>query len=79
MNYRIVARVADYLPEEVEEAGLKHFASCQWIGIKRYCNVINTPQGVYGFITAQGELHYLTEKRWPYETTDIVYILECHS
>ena len=47
--------------------------------LKRYSDVINSPQGVYAFITAHGELFYLTETRCPFEPTDVVYVVDCHN
>ena len=47
--------------------------------LKRYSDVINSPQGVYAFITAHGELFYLTDTRCPFEPNDVVYVLDCQN
>lgn len=77
MNYQVVAKVADFLPDEISVIASKHFTNCNFKELKRYSEVISSPQGVYAFISALGELFYLTETRCPFEPTDVVYVLDC--
>ena len=79
MYYQVVAKVADFLPEEISLIASKHFKKSNFKGLKRYSDVVNAHQGVYAFISSDKNIHYLTDTRCPYETTDIVYVLDCHN
>ena len=56
-----------------------HFDSFYFKGIERYKNVIKSPQGVYAFISSDGNFYYLTDTRCPFEPNDVVYVMDCHS
>jgi hypothetical protein len=55
-----------------------HFDSFYFKGIERYKNVIKSPQGVYAFISSDGNFYYLTDTRCPFEPNDVVYVMDCH-
>ncbi len=79
MQYQVVAKVADFLPNEVLVTVSQYFANCDFNGLKRYGDVIKSSKGVYAFISKDGNLYYLTETRCPFESTDVVYVMDCHN
>ncbi len=79
MHYQLVAKAADFTPEELQKKTSVHFDNFEFKGIGRYKDVISSPQGVYAYISSDGQIYYMTNVRCPFEPHDVVYVMDCHN
>lgn len=56
-----------------------HFDSFEFREIKRYQDVISSPQEVDAYISSAGQFYYVTDVRCPFEPDDVVYVMDCHN
>ena len=47
--------------------------------IANYKDVISSPQGVYAYISSDGQIYYVTDVRCPFEPDDVVYVMDYHN
>lgn len=79
MHYQLVAKAADFTPEELQKKTSVHFDSFEFKEVKHYQDVISSPQGVYAYISSAGQFYYVTDVRCPFEPDDVVYVMDCHN